>query len=169
MGRSTPATAQPLELPYWQWNHSETRGEAGTLLSLTSGGIRLQPLPHKAQWSAQLRLLTSRHTGCSLGVQITLPGGCPLFLFLTIFLLDNIKDFSIISPELGFLTCQKAVKNNNNNIFVQSSMISHLRLLSTMTDGRCYDAHWAKEKTKAQSALVIYPMPQMFEGAKCGT
>lgn len=29
-----------------------------------------------------------------------------------------------------------------------------------MIDGRCYDAHWAKEKTKAQSALVTYPMPQ---------
>lgn len=47
-----------------------------------------------------------------------------------------------------------------NNIFVQSSMISHLWLLSTMIDSRCYDAHWAKEKIKAQSALVIYPMPQ---------
>lgn len=39
-------------------------------------------------------------------------------------------------------------------------MISHLWLISTMIDGRFYDAHWAKEKTKAQSALIIYPMPQ---------
>ena len=70
------------------------------------------------------------------------------------FSLVNIKDFSIISPELGFLTYQKVVRKKI--FFVQSSMISH----STITDGRCYDANFTKEKTTASSTSVIYVMSQ---------
>lgn len=96
---------------------TESLPGTGTLLCLSSRGIRLQPPPDRVL-AVHLQQEILPHfsvcTGCSVGVQITLLRDCPSVILpwpcshlLTL--------ESIISLELVFLTCQKVKKKFLSN------------------------------------------------------